>query len=382
MRAKTTKSTHAYTSGLKVKKIDTVRKFRRLPIPGEVLVKVGDKVSPTTTVARTKIPGDPQIIVVASQLGCLPEQVPGYMKKKSGETIKENEMLAQTDGFFGMFKTACYSSGEGIIEDVSGITGQCIIRGLPIPVEVKAYIPGRVIEVQENEGAIIEAKAAFIQGIIGIGGETHGELKLVVESRSDPLEDHLIEDDANGKILIGGSSVTLEALHRAKEVGATGVVSGSIDNRDLIDFMGSELGLAITGNEELGLTLIITEGFGEMAMSNRAFEIVKMFNGNLASINGITQIRAGVIRPEIIIPYSDNIVQKIEPDDKVSSGMTEGTPVRIIREPYFGIIGQIHSLPIELKVIGTGSKVRVARIRIGDEDVVTVPRSNLELIEE
>ncbi len=382
MSSKTTKTTHAYTSGLKVKKIDTVRKFRRLPIPGEVLVKVGDKVSPTTTVARTKIPGDPQIIVVASQLGCLPEQVPGYMKKKSGEAVKENEMLAQTDGFFGMFKTACYSSGEGIIEDVSGITGQCIIRGLPIPVEVKAYIPGRVIEIQENEGAIIEVKAAFIQGIIGIGGETHGELKLVVESRSDPLEGHLIGDDANGKILIGGSSVTLEALHRAKEVGATGVVSGSIDNRDLIDFMGSELGLAITGNEELGLTLVITEGFGEMAMSNRAFEILKKFNGNLASINGITQIRAGVIRPEIIIPYSDNIAQEIDPDDNVGSAMTEGTPVRIIREPYFGIIGQIHSLPIELKVIGTGSKVRVARVRIGDADVVTVPRANLELIEE
>ena len=382
MSAKTTKSAHAYTSGLKVKKMDIVRKFRRLPIPGEVLVTVGNEVSPMTTVAKTKIPGDPQIQVVASQLGCLPEQIPGYMKKKIGETIKENEMLAQTEGFFGMFKTACYSSGEGIVEDVSGITGQCIIRGLPIPVEVNAYIPGRVIEVQENEGAIIETKAAFIQGIIGIGGETHGELKLVVESRSDPLEDCLIEDDAKGKILIGGSSVTLKALNRAREVGATGVISGSIDNRDLIDFMGSELGLAITGNEELGLTLVITEGFGDMAMSNRAFEILKMFNGNLASINGITQIRAGVIRPEVIIPYSDNIAQRIEPDDNVSGGMTEGTPVRIIREPHFGIIGQIHSLPIELEVIETGSKVRVARIRIDNEDVVTVPRANLELIEE
>jgi len=36
---------HAYTPGLKVTRKTVLRKERRLPLPGEVVVKVGDKVS-------------------------------------------------------------------------------------------------------------------------------------------------------------------------------------------------------------------------------------------------------------------------------------------------------------------------------------------------
>ena len=39
---------HAYTPGLKVTKKAVIRKTRRLPIPGEVLVEKGQKVSPDT----------------------------------------------------------------------------------------------------------------------------------------------------------------------------------------------------------------------------------------------------------------------------------------------------------------------------------------------
>ena len=66
--------------------------------------------------------------------------------------------------------------------------------------------------------------------------------------------------------------------------------------------MGYEIGVAITGDEEVGLTLIVTEGFGRMAMSMNTFKLLKSANGKNASINGATQIRAGVLRPEIIIP--------------------------------------------------------------------------------
>jgi hypothetical protein len=48
---------HAYTPGLKVKRAITIEKLRRLPIPGEVLHKVGDKVNYDAKVARTEISG-------------------------------------------------------------------------------------------------------------------------------------------------------------------------------------------------------------------------------------------------------------------------------------------------------------------------------------
>jgi hypothetical protein len=54
-------------------------------------------------------------------------------------------------------------------------------------VEITAYIPGTVVEVVPNQGVTIEARAAFIQGIFGIGGETHGDLKIVASSPDDVL---------------------------------------------------------------------------------------------------------------------------------------------------------------------------------------------------
>ncbi|HDD69413.1 MAG TPA: hypothetical protein ENG61_03545, partial [Candidatus Korarchaeota archaeon] len=59
-----------------------------------------------------------------------------------------------------------------------------------------------------------------------------------------------------------------------------------------------------------------------------------------------------------------------------------GTLVRIIREPYFGQIGRVVSLPIELQVIETESKVRVAEVELEGGKRVVVPRANLEIIEE
>ena len=70
------------------------------------------------------------------------------------------------------------------------------------------------------------------------------------------------------------------------------------------NFFGYDLGVAITGSEEIGITLVITEGFGKIPMAQRTFELLKSRTGAKTSINGATQIRAGVVRPEIIIPHN------------------------------------------------------------------------------
>ncbi|GAH13284.1 unnamed protein product, partial [marine sediment metagenome] len=141
------------------------------------------------------------------------------------------------------------------------------------------------------------------------------------------MEADLITDEHKGKILIGGSIITSDALSKAVKVGVTGIVVGGIRHPDLINFVGYEIGVAITGEEDLGITLIITEGFGKMNMSERVFDLFKTFDGFEASMNGATQIRAGVMRPELVIPHQE---KKDISDDGLIGGMTLGTPVRII----------------------------------------------------
>ncbi len=121
--------------------------------------------------------------------------------------------------------------------------------------------------------------------------------------------------------------------------------------------LGHELGVAITGSENLGLTLVLTEGFGRIRMSDRAWDLLGARAGRLASVSGATQIRAGVLRPEVLIPESDPGTAPVERD--TGAGLALGSLVRVIRAPHFGRVGQVVELPSELRKLETEAMVRV-----------------------
>ncbi|UCC34118.1 MAG: hypothetical protein JSW53_05875 [Candidatus Bathyarchaeota archaeon] len=363
-----------------------VRKTRMLPIQGDVLVKKGDVVEADTIVARTFILGDVQVVNVAGLLGIDLWETSQYMLRKEGEEVEKEEPMAMIKSFFGLFKRYAFAPVSGTVERISDITGQVIIRESRVPLEVDAYIQGKAVETLPNEGAIIETPAAFIQGIFGVGGEKKGRLMIRTGSPSEALTAREIESECNGRILVGGALVTNDAIQKAIKVGAKGIVVGGIDDDDLTSFLGYKIGVAITGQEDIPLTLIITEGFGEMAMSEKTFSLLKEFDGRHASINGATQIRAGVMRPEIVIPRPELAKKKRgDLEDKgefLEKGLLPGTPIRIIREPYFGALGVVSKLPVPLKTVESESDVRVLEAELDDGRRVIVPRANVEMIEE
>jgi len=372
------KEAYAYTPGLKVKRATAVAKLRRLPIPGEVLIKVGDEVKHNQVIARAEMKGDPEILKVAQLLGVEPEQIGIHMTKKAGEKVTKNEVVAAYRAMFGMINKIVNSPIDGTVESISETTGQVIIRKAPVQVEVDAYIPGKVTQVIPREGGVIETNAAFVQGIFGVGGERHGQIRVAVSSPSEELTVDHISTEHKGTVLIGGSLVSTETLSKAAEAGVSCVVAGGIRPPDLKAFMKEEIGVAITGQEDVELTLIITEGFGRMTMSEQTFNLLKDFESQMASVNGATQIRAGVLRPEIIIPHQELLEQR---QSELSAGIVPGTPVRIIRQPYFGAIGKVVALPVELQRVKSESYVRVLQVNLGEGRVVTVPRANVEIIE-
>jgi hypothetical protein len=236
------------------------------------------------------------------------------------------------------------------------------------------------VEVIEGQGVVIESEVTFVQGIFGIGSETFGPIRMACGAPGEALTAERITPEMKGCVIVGGSRMTAEAITRAVEVGAAGIVSGGIDDQDLKRFLGYDLGVAITGSENLGITLIITEGFGDIAMATRTFELLKSREGAEASINGATQIRAGVIRPEVVVPV-DESVPPADRADRASGVLEIGCPVRIIRDPYFGRIGTVHGLPAAPHVLESGSKARVLEVVFDSGEIATVPRANVELIE-
>ena len=319
---------------------------------------------------------------MANILGIPPEDIMHHMQKKEGEKVKEGEVIAKSKSFFGLFSSESKSKTEGSIESVSSVTGQVLIRGNPIPVEIKAYLEGEIVEVFEKEGVAVSTWGSFIQGIFGIGGETHGEIKVVTKDNTEVLNDKLIDKDCAGKVVVGGSLVTADALKKAIQLDAKGVVVGGFDDKDLRGFLGYDLGVAITGSEELGITLVVTEGFGQINMAEKTFSLLKSKEGEMACINGATQIRAGVIRPEVVIPSAGDVHLKEKIEEFESVGLTEGYPVRVIREPHFGRLGKVSALPPALQKLESESSARVLEVEFQDGTKVIIPRANVEMLEE
>ncbi|MCW5799400.1 MAG: hypothetical protein KIT40_12920 [Nitrospira sp.] len=371
---------HSYTPGLTVTERTTVRRRRILPLPGSVLVQVGDTVRADTAVARAELPGKIVPLNLANQLGIAPDEINDYLVKKEKDSVQKDDVLAENKPFIKWLKTEIRSPITGKVESVSTITGQILLREPPRVLELRGYIDGAVAEVHPDQGVTVESTCSLVQGIFGIGGETSGELVMGVKAPDQPLLPEQLNPSMKGKVVVGGAFLPAATMARAKELGIVGLVVGGIHDKDLRALLGYDLGVAITGTEQVGFTLILTEGFGTIPMAPKTFALLSAHAGQKASISGATQIRAGVIRPEIIIPHSGPAaVTKVAQAER--EGIQLGDPVRVIRDPLFGKIGAVSGLPSELRAIPTESEVRVLEVRFPDGTTTVVPRANIEVIE-
>ena len=370
----------AYTPGLTVTGRTVVRKTRRLPLTGTVLVEVGARVGAEQVVARTELPGKVNMMNFANILGVLADEIDPLLVVKPGAAIKKGQLLAEKKSFLRIFGSTIESPIDGTFESVSKVTGQAVLREPPSPVEVKAYVDGVVVEVIPNEGVVVETEAALVQGIFGLAGEAHAELVVVGATPEAVLQPGDLASKHRGKIVIGGGLTTLAAMRRAIELGVAGVVVGGFAYQDVKELLGYDVGVAVTGTEELGTTLVLTEGFGGIAMAAATYELLARHAGRTASISGATQIRAGVIRPEVIIPDPIEAPAGAAINGH-SAGLEIGAPVRVIRAPHFGAIGAVSGLPVELQKMPSETMVRVVEVDIEGQGRVVIPRANVEVIE-
>jgi hypothetical protein len=443
-------------SGGNPHRIVLVRKTRRLPLPGEVLVKAGDRVTPDDVVAKISLrPGIPWVIPVARLLGIAPEDLPSAMLRSVGDRVKIKEVIARAEqGLYG--RKEYESPTDGVIEDISPRSGRVVIReefgreeppisldaavGLAVrpkdlpqfmlrkvgeevkrgqiiakkgeqaafftktvatpisgivaevnaqtgyitiarpfkEVVVRAYLKSKVAEVIPHRGVIVETPAVRITGIFGVGRETHGELKALVDGPDVVVRPEMIGEDCRDRILVGGGHVTDEALVRALAVGARGLITGTAGYLNIVKSLSVRLGVGITGQEDVPLTLILMEGFGTLSMRQHVFDSLRALEGREASINGATQIRAGAIRPEIVVPFPE-AEGTVKPEPPADEELRPGQMVRVISDPHFGSMGEIVSLPREAVKVETEAVVPVVRVRLAGGEEVVIPRANVEL---
>ncbi len=72
-------------------------------------------------------------------------------------------------------------------------------------------------------------------------------------------------------------------------------------------------------------------------------------------------------------------LQVPEKDTFAAGELSIGTPIRLIRSPYFGSLGRVIALPPEPQEIETETKTRVLETDLVTGERVIVPRANVEI---
>jgi hypothetical protein len=369
-----------YTPALQVIEQTKISKLRELPLPGKNLVTVGQSVSANDEVLTAELPGELSIVRTAERLGFEPEEIPAGLLVKVGDEVTKGQVVVRLKTFFGLFTSELKSTVSGKVEFFVEANAHLGIRLASKPLSVKAYINGEVSEVESGKSVTIVSDGALIQGIFGVGGERFGEI-LALDLPNDKIvtPKDLEQYELTGKVLIGGASFSDEAIAYVKSHQASAVVTGSISAETLRQFVGYEIGVSITGDEDVPFSLIITEGFGRLAISPRVMDLATKLNGKFASVNGATQVRAGALRPEVIVS-SSGASKNTASDHAALYSLDVGKRVRIIRVPYFGEFATVSELPHAPEQIPSGAKVRVLKAKLDNGKEVTVPRANVELV--
>lgn len=362
-----------FRSGLIISSSIQVEKLRRIPPTGQVLVQEGQTVDFDQTVGYMNPQGYVVNVNLASEINVSPFDVPGSMLVPVGAAIRRGEIIAAHRTFYTLREYA--SPEDGILESVSPYTGRISIRAYPLA--VRAMYPGVVSRIIPGEGVLITSQGALLQGIFGIGGYQAGQLLVVTKSENQPLTPDLIQPEHEGCIIAAGGEPSLESLERAKRFGVRGIIVGGIHKSVLDAFLGYSLGTAVTGLERT-VAIVVTEGFGRVPMLESTFALLTSLHGFFAILNGATQVRAGIVRPEVYIPH---VGEPWPRSSQNPEGLQAGQLVRLIRRPRFGQLATIVDARAFPHQLASGIQVLAIKVHLlhTGQDII-VPVANLEAI--
>lgn len=337
---------------------------RKIPPGAHVRVAKGDVVRAADAIATASIPGEVHSLAAAELLGVSKSKLVSCLFVREGDDVSAGQVIGRRRGLFGLLNSVLTSPMIGTVESVSGISGHMMIRETPKTVTVTAYVNGEVVNVDPGRGIDIAADVSMVQGAFGVGDEATAMLCSAEET------------EVAGKIVVAFDSVSLEQTAKWRESGALGIVAASMNGDDLYRFCGPSLNLAATGDEDAGVTLMLTEGFGHLPMARNTKRILGACIGKEVSMCGITQVRAGVIRPELIGPVveiGDDIIDDIVNDNSGNSNI-----VKIVRGRYLGQEAVILDAPAEPMKLASGVQSLVYKVRLLDtNEEVLVPRPNV-----
>jgi hypothetical protein len=346
----------------------TIRRERKLPpnAVGEVMVEEGAMIDqPSAIVLRGAIPGEFILLDALKPLGL-----------RSADEITD-EMLAAQPGEVIDPGQAILTLGKGrgaksVLAPVQAIFARLdrdrvILQANPVPFEVQALITGQVTSVRGETSVLIETPGTLIQGAWGNGKTAYAPLSLEPEGGIESLHgDTLLQNVAGTAMVIAHSIGAPNVFAAAAQQGIAAVIAPSMSS-GLREFALRQT-----------IPIILTEGFGDMQMSEIVYNLLRGNANRAATIDATEPTRWSPERPEIAIPLASGGARPPAPE--TNQPLYEGSLVRVTRRPLLGMTGKIRRVPDAPRAVENGLRLAVAEVQLTTGKLVSVPLANLELL--
>jgi len=340
--------------------LTTIVRERLLPISGKVVARVQQKVTAGEVVAETRWAREHALLDVARMLGVSPAAADKLIKCQIDDKLAASAEIALGRG---IFPRSARAPREGRVVAVGG--GQVLMEVGESKMELRAGLPGTVIQVIPNRGVVIQTSGGLVQGVWGNGRIDAGMLVNLMEGPDTVLVPGRVDVSLRGSIILGGIIKNVETLQTLAELPARGLIASSI------------LPGLISKAREMRFPVLVTDGIGTLPMNSAAYKLLSTNAKREVALNAEAYDRYTGARPEVFIPLPTS---SEPPMPNEVESFAPGSQVKMRRPPAMGMIGTIVSIKPGLTTLPSGLRAQAAEVKLENDETVIVPLVNMEVV--
>jgi hypothetical protein len=334
-----------------------IRRIRKLPFRGQVLVALGQSVRPEDPVAEAELPGKIYTLDIARGLGIDPAEVLSCLVRDLGEELAQDDIIAESDG--ALPRLMRVPLGGKLLACRDGVA--MIAAGKEM-VSVFAGMIGVISDILPEMGAVITTQGGLLQGIWGNGRVGAGILCMATSTMEEGLPSGDLNHFDEGQVIAaahfsGGSVV--KAIEAKKPAG---LILGSMEP----EWIGQVLAFPFP--------VMVLQGFGKLIPNPQAFELLREGTGHEVCLNACGSDQMAGERPEVILPKLS-----ADADDSLpfQAELQIGQRVGVLSGLAESCVATVAQLPDGEVTFESGLTSKAAILHTDEGQSLTVPRSNL-----
>lgn len=335
-----------------------LQRERLLPQSGELIGAIGSEVTPMQVVGRSQMAGGYVVVNASEQLKVAAEELANYLLVEVGGVVEAGEVVLRRGRW-----------GKKVVAPVAGRVhgvqhGRLLLQRPFVWYELRALLRGTIVNHLPQRGVVIETTGTLIQGRWATAQDGFGRLRLLTETAEGVLEGREWRKDLVRQVVVAGRVLETAVLLQAAEADIAGMIVGSMP------------AALIPVAQTLPFPLIVTDGFGQPAMSEIIFNLLKKQENREVTLLGKMDLEKGN-RPEIIVGGGVTSHQAVRPPAPLAVGQS----VRLLRQPYAQQVGQVVKLFEQAQALETGIYAPGVAVKLANGQVVFVPDANLDVVQ-